>query len=1186
MANLNNIQLQIVVKGVGLNTLSQMQGSLSGVNTALSGASGAASKANTTWGGFAKRLGDIERNFDAVFRAASHLQSLGSDLTGMGQAGLGMLKNSVDEWGNYEYALNRAAGALGIFDTLSPIYKQLNDGITAVAKEVRVFPADQIAMAVYNWGAATGQTVKSQKDLGVVTKAIIPIMKASAVTHADVEQSIKGVYQVLQQYHKPLSDAADVTEKLQLVSQKTSLEFPDLINAFKMAGAIAPQLGVSFEDMAEMMGRIGDMGIRGGQAGRAMQQMFTKLVDPTARADKELNAVFKSTKGLGKSFNDLVFPNGKFVGTTKYIDMMAQATENMTEKDRLHLLGVITTQNELRVLAPLIDDQIRKRKGNAGAIDQEKVAMADAHKQFEVTFNLLKNSWQGVMGLVSNTIGAVVRDIGQSVAKMATPFIEKFAKMADALDAWVKKNPEIVNMGVKIAAIASVVLIVAGAFFTATGVILAFGAGIAFVIAAAAPFIAPFAAIVAIVVALATNFGGLRDAVADFAGAFIHLLDKLGIFTKATDNTNGALSTLGNKVLPLLESAARTVAAGIEKVADAINWIADHPAALTMLKGLLAVFLAMKALNMGLNIAGIALNLIPVGKNAKDAKAGVQLLIDGMKQLTTVKGLSKLPTSIKELKTAWGMTKDAFSSAAAAIIPALSSVVTAVTGGSLTMSTALRGVLIASGIGLVIAAIGLLVEAWINNWGDIQGKFAAVVAWIQDKFKGIVDFFSRLRDGVVAIWNDITTKIHDAIGNVITFFSELPGKVGNFMNQVWTNVTTWIGSIISAIVAFPGQVWDNITAELGKLVDNFTAWFTSFGDNFATQLGGVLGYLATSIVLWIAARIVDFVNWGVSVLKAVGDWMASLPGLVADWLVQTWNKFTAWFGQVLDGVVKWASGVLKTVGDWFAKLPGNIAAFFTQVWNNLSAWFGKTIRDVGIWAGSVLTSIVNGIKALPGNVMKFFGDLWNNVTTWFGDMVTKVSHGMSDLLAKFVEWAKKVPTNVMAWMVRLPGDLWDFLSGIPGYLWSKLVNIGQSIINGIKKGISDMWGTFTDFLGGFLAGSAKAASESHSPSRIMIPIGVNLAKGLAVGINKDNSVFNAFQSKLNDLSNASMPDMSAALGDSVVGTSLNVDRTLNVNIDVTSKDGTVNNATRDTLKQIFTTEEFVSGLEHMAVMGK
>src|SRR5688500_860003 len=158
MASLSDIQLRIVVQSTGIDNVATLSSTLGNVSNGLTNASKAADAAKGSWSQFGKALGDIERDLDAVFRAASHLQALGHDLTGMGQAGLGFLKESTEAWGDYEFALHRAAGALGIFDTATPIFKQLQQGIDAVSQDVRLFPAEVIAKAVYFCVSSTGQT--------------------------------------------------------------------------------------------------------------------------------------------------------------------------------------------------------------------------------------------------------------------------------------------------------------------------------------------------------------------------------------------------------------------------------------------------------------------------------------------------------------------------------------------------------------------------------------------------------------------------------------------------------------------------------------------------------------------------------------------------------------------------------------------------------------------------------------------------------------------------------------------------------------------------------------------------------------------------------------------------------------------------------------------------------------------
>ena len=139
-----------------------------------------------------------------------------------------------------------------------------------------------------------------------------------------------------------------------------------------------------------------------------------------------------------------------------------------------------------------------------------------------------------------------------------------------------------------------------------------------------------------------------------------------------------------------------------------------------------------------------------------------------------------------------------------ALAPVIMAVVTAFAGfkivsglisiiqGFSTVMGVLNAVMLANPIGLVIAAIGALVAAfvylwntsdsfrqfWIDVWNAVKDSFAKVVSWLGSVF---------------------TEKIPQMVGNVINFFKELPQKALTWGKDMIQNFIDGIKSMINKV---------------------------------------------------------------------------------------------------------------------------------------------------------------------------------------------------------------------------------------------------------------------------------------------------------------------------------------------------------------------------------------------------
>lgn len=590
--NIGDINLNINVNVRGAAGLQSIQTGLQNIQAqgakvakSISGVTGSMRTQAAQAGTLKDRLDSAEKQYDAIFRASYRLQNVGYGLINVSKEMFGIISNLTDQWGNFEFMINRAAGAMQVFtdsgSKANPIYEALIENVYSLSKELRIFPATDVAKAVYYWASTTGQQVNSMNDLKTVMQAVNPLMKEAALTETSYEQTIKGVYSILVQYHKGLDQTGDVTAKLNLVTQRTALEFSDLINSFKFVGPVAGALGVTFEEVASTLGAIGDAGIRGTQAGRALRQMFIQTAKPTAKAQALLDNVFRSTNGLRKGFEELVFPEGKFVGITKYTQYLAMALQHATVRDRQFFLASITTANELPVLTSLVENQIRALNGSADAYDNTKASVDDATNatvQFNKQWELLSTSWKGVIGRLREGAEVIKLRVGRQIAESLKPAVDKMSEFLDKVDRWVKRNPEVIATVGRFAAGLGALAAVAGGLFVLAGSLLGLYAAVNIIVKGFAPLFAigsaALGAIVALAEAIIRNWTRIQRVVVPAINRFMNALTggRGGI-----EAMKAEMEKLHKAVSDFADTIVRFAIKAIEALLNIMTSIANSP---------------------------------------------------------------------------------------------------------------------------------------------------------------------------------------------------------------------------------------------------------------------------------------------------------------------------------------------------------------------------------------------------------------------------------------------------------------------------------------------------------------------------------------------------------------------------------------------------------------------------------
>lgn len=513
------------------------------------------------------RLAYYEKALDAIFRAGYRLKQVGQDLQQFGMGIIGTMKGLTDAFGEFEFMAGRAAGAIGDWaiggGEADKNFRALQDTILANAESMRLFTATDVAKSLYFLASTTGQVVDSQQDLDNMMRSLEPIMQTAALTQTDYETTIKGVYSIVTQYNSELvrfsqqsgnytrmsEEMRKVTIDLFYVAQKTAAEFNDLVNSFKMVGPVAKQSGASFEDILDLIGRLADVGIRGTMAGRALRQMFIQMVKPSGPATAALNQLFSAEKNVvefgGKNYKQLMFPDGQFVGTTKYINILARALQGATQQQKNYLLARISTANELPVLQALIAQETAVLQNGGEALSKTADMNTKAQETFTKAWERLRGSWVGTVSALQRGVESLQIVIGRELANAFKPFIDKVREIVDALRSWVQANPQLVAEIGKFLGVAAGISVVAGAIISATGAIIGMVAAASLIIGAFAPAIPIISALVTLVAAFGAavidRFDEIQLSLQSFASEISRTFN---VLTTSTGDGESALQSI------------------------------------------------------------------------------------------------------------------------------------------------------------------------------------------------------------------------------------------------------------------------------------------------------------------------------------------------------------------------------------------------------------------------------------------------------------------------------------------------------------------------------------------------------------------------------------------------------------------------------------------------------------------
>ena len=239
----------------------------------------------------------------------------------------------------------------------------LSSGMTFEASMSRVLAYSQasaedmekLSNAAKEMGATTSKTASEAADaLGYLAlngykteemlNALKPIVKASEAGGMALSSVADLVANSLAAYGKGAGDAEEFLNVLTATQNNSSVSLEQLLTTYRELSNTFKILDVDFNESATLLGGVANLGLKGAEAGTALNSVMLRLLGTNKRANTAL-----SEFGL-TAWNE----DGTFKGLTNTLNEINAAMAEMTTQERIQfesqVSGVLRFQDFLRLL--------------------------------------------------------------------------------------------------------------------------------------------------------------------------------------------------------------------------------------------------------------------------------------------------------------------------------------------------------------------------------------------------------------------------------------------------------------------------------------------------------------------------------------------------------------------------------------------------------------------------------------------------------------------------------------------------------------------------------------------------------------------------------------------------------------------------------------------------------------------
>ena len=338
--------------------------------------------------------GKIKNEFNGVKGA---LATVG---VGIGaSAAVSVLKSSVEAYANLEDQVRRNKAIMG---ATAQQEKQLMRQTRDLGRSTK-FTAQEVAEAQM-YQAMAG--MKTNEVLEMTPK----LLKMSIAAGSDFAQTSDIVTDNLTAFGMSLKDSDRLMDVMVATSNNANTNVQMLGEAYKYVAATSRNFE-SFENVNILLGVLADNGIKSGQAGRNLAEIYRRLANPSKQVGNAL-------KDLNIQLYD---QQGRFKGLKALSDDLKIATANLSQEERNRYLTMIAGGEGMKILASIM-----------GTTEENYNKVADAVRNSSGATNKfadeMSNTTANKIAQFKSALDDLKISIGEAFAPIATKWMEDFMK--------------------------------------------------------------------------------------------------------------------------------------------------------------------------------------------------------------------------------------------------------------------------------------------------------------------------------------------------------------------------------------------------------------------------------------------------------------------------------------------------------------------------------------------------------------------------------------------------------------------------------------------------------------------------------------------------------------------------------------------------------------------------------------
>lgn len=622
------------------------------------------------------------------------------------------------------------------------------------------------------------------------------ILNLAAASAMDLGTASDIVTDYLTAFGLSAKDAGKFADEMAYAMSHSNTTTEALGEAYKNCAATAASMGYSVEETTAVLMTMANAGVKGGEAGTALNAIMTRLATDTKGCATELSKYGVEVYDAQGNMNSL----------SSILTGVRGVWNNLTDEQQANLAKTIAGTNQFSALQTIMS-----------GLSDEAIASGMSFSDYsEALQNCDGTASDMAATMQDNLLGRLTQlkskleDVGITIGNSLMPFMEKaVARIGELADKFASLNPQQQETILKIAGVVAALgplLTITGKAITVSGQI---SKGVGKVVGKLAE--------------MGTTAGGATGGMSVLKGALAAITSPVGIAIAAIAGITAVVVTLWktnedfrNKITEIWNRIKSVFTEFGQHITDKLNSLGfDFENFGEVVKAIWEGFCNVLAPI----IEGVFNNIAIFIETTLNVITGV---FDFFVSLFT-----------GDWQGCWDAVKSIFESVWNGLKEYIGNILNTIKG-------------------VVDAFLGLFGTSWDEVWNNIKTTFENI-------WNGIVSFFSGILDGIVntvtTVWNAVSGVFTTVWTAISTTVSNVVNSIKNTITNVFNAVKTTVSNIFNNVKSTSTSIWNSISSTISNVVNSIKNTVSNVFNTLKSTVSNVFNSIkSTATSVWNAIK--------------------------------------------------------------------------------------------------------------------------------------------------------------------------------------------------------------------------------------------------------------------------------------------------------------------------------------------